>query len=776
MKYAFLLFFVILSSFCNAADRIWDGGGDGVSWDDAANWDAGGLPTINDRAIIDDDSVAVSTSVSVYSIVLYSDLTISSSGSLLVKDGSLTLTQGKANTINNYGSLTIINGLLSIPVDGRFMNRFNSTFSTSGGGNGIINYGRILNRLNADIFISFSTSEGLINYGEFENRGYIEVFECDLGILNESPNIASDKAQILNTGTLKIFNTALEGIENKGGIIDNEGELEVYNNGTFSIESSFGNGLSSEMYNRTGASMIIRDGLVAGSQFENDGMLRVENIGDLALASGGKFINNDTLYISAIEATGLSVGDSLINSSTGVILSDSVKSKIGFTTYFITSQRYIKNEGQIYLLLQNQVSGISQPAGTSDKMFDNYGDIEVIQSAGYAINNHQYFLNRTGGIISIDGANGSLPTISNSDSLVNDGEVFLLNGTNTGGYLQPNGDSFFENNGLFKVDNTSGAYALKIQNGKFVNNLGSIELSNNNVDVLVDNQATFFNESSIYGYFNTCNTNFENTGSLDFQAKFENRGNFDLLSNLDAELINEGDFINGYCGIFQNYCKIVNRENALIINYGRFNNLSKEAIDNDWFIVNYGVFNSTFRFMEEEFQAQDGIYWSSIPITPKENWTIPIVLTDNLPTAMIDSKWYSDESLTMQVADYDSSNSTLTFIDNVDGLNSLYFEINGFTNSCLDGVYNIKIIDINDFSCQNIISNAFNQTVDNDWFKKENWSLAKLPNYCTDVNLSPNKELLLFLEHYGVANKIEIQTGSLLDAQSGSVLDAWNGL
>jgi hypothetical protein len=108
MKKLFLL--PLLLSHLPAALITWDGGGDGTTWQDPANWDGDVVPTEIDDVVIDDPAdpvITVSGSLTVRSLNCEEDI---------VFGGNLTLTGGNSvikNTTFNQRRITVNGGAVA---------------------------------------------------------------------------------------------------------------------------------------------------------------------------------------------------------------------------------------------------------------------------------------------------------------------------------------------------------------------------------------------------------------------------------------------------------------------------------------------------------------------------------------------------------------------------------------------------------------------------------------------------------------------------------------
>jgi Ca2+-binding RTX toxin-like protein len=177
----------VINEPCSAADKTWDGGGDGEYWTNCPNWNEDTCPTGNDT------------------ITIGSGFTIQVDGVVLNNGGSITISSGSklvlfedgmenGGTIHNKGTLeiehndgiefhntgTVINdglfenqGATINHPTGIIQNNAGSTFAIHSGGN-VVNDGSIVNKCGA----TFS-NEGILNGdGTMENEPCSPV-SCD---------------------------------------------------------------------------------------------------------------------------------------------------------------------------------------------------------------------------------------------------------------------------------------------------------------------------------------------------------------------------------------------------------------------------------------------------------------------------------------------------------------------------------------------------------------------------------------------------------------------
>ena len=197
-----------------AATINFTGGGDGTSWEDAANWDTGTVPGFADDVILNGtDNVTISSPQAANSLYMRTDaiLTVNPGGSLGLNfssyNGDMVRMENRALILNN-GSVTILNS----PEDGIDMNNQSE----------IINFG-FLNIVEPSFEgISMDNQSSFTNYGTFMAQdGSIEMNNntavynfSSMTLTDECDAIElDDNANFLNDGSVTIMNGDCDGID-----------------------------------------------------------------------------------------------------------------------------------------------------------------------------------------------------------------------------------------------------------------------------------------------------------------------------------------------------------------------------------------------------------------------------------------------------------------------------------------------------------------------------------------------------------------------------------
>ena len=251
----------------NAALITWSGGGDGLNWEDPANWTGGVLPGPNDDVDISGSSTAVvlSSTVTVLSVEIRSNAAftitangvlnlgndsglttagafdVSSTGSVVINDGTINIINAAEDAIETKGAFTN-NGTINIDgygVDGIsvtggataiFTNNgtitIDGTVGATGSNNGIDVRPDALFVNNGTIDIPYSDEEGIyLDGGTFDNSGMITISdtgEGQHGIEVRMPSTFNNLAG----GVVKFLDSGGDGIRvESGGIFNSVGTI-----------------------------------------------------------------------------------------------------------------------------------------------------------------------------------------------------------------------------------------------------------------------------------------------------------------------------------------------------------------------------------------------------------------------------------------------------------------------------------------------------------------------------------------------------------------------
>lgn len=110
--------FALIATQAHAADVIWDGGGDGISWGDDLNWVGDAQPTASDFFNPDGATITVNTTDATYNTLI-----VGASGSVVVADGGILTGTGANFRVIRYIGFTIQSGgEFHVPFDADIRN------------------------------------------------------------------------------------------------------------------------------------------------------------------------------------------------------------------------------------------------------------------------------------------------------------------------------------------------------------------------------------------------------------------------------------------------------------------------------------------------------------------------------------------------------------------------------------------------------------------------------------------------------------------------------
>ena len=289
------------NSNVDAANYTWNGSYG--HWEAPHNWIPHGVPSVNDKAIINSGAARIQNGIS----VSVGNVIIGTGGELRIYANNTlnVVINSNARGIENNGSLKIY-GTLNIESTG------------TGNGYAIDNDGDINVTSTGECNISNISNHGILNYGSINNWG-----EIDIEI---SPN--SYKWGIINF--LKLYNyqninlNGINGSNDNGGILNlSAGDLQNHHN--LIIREIHGTGIKNYGPILNKGYIELNDcgkyGLrqIHGSQFTNEGLasrLEIKNAGITGLLTNGTVVNSGYLIVTnaANAALHIEVNGSLSNS------------------------------------------------------------------------------------------------------------------------------------------------------------------------------------------------------------------------------------------------------------------------------------------------------------------------------------------------------------------------------------------------------------------------------------------------------------------------------
>lgn len=431
----FFLFFSLYNLNNLQANGIFDGGGDGTSWNDPLNWGDDLEPLATDVVTIPaNTTIQVSMAGEVAQSIDFTDATsiltilsgdltldegttgdlidmpsggtinISSGGILRLQNGDNGIDADDPITINNSGQLIfedldseafdidggpmmLINqasGLIQgiAPFSGDFLD-----ISSSADGSVIDNFGRIVVDMN-DVGIDFFDINGVTTIRN--NVGaLIDIDDVDNNVFDFGTS--ANGSTFDNFGTIDIFEAGDEGFELESGIT-------VTNHSSGIIRSSE---VEDELFEVDGNAQVINDGLIEVNNIVGTGSVKsTDEIVDI-LDADGRFTNNGTMTITGVEDNGIIEVDNGIFTNNGV-----VNMGMGFPAAELEDEAILLGDGDGTGQLINTFCGIINITSTNpieieaNGKLTNLGIITTIFTGSNPIDG--VFLNN--GIVSVPNA------------------------------------------------------------------------------------------------------------------------------------------------------------------------------------------------------------------------------------------------------------------------------------------------------------------------------------------------------------------------------------
>jgi hypothetical protein len=318
---------------------IWDGGGDGTSWNDAKNWDTDELP--KEGTLIE----------------FKSDATVS--GNSLIKPANIKLSQGAKVVLNL--DLNVGDGIL----DQHGITIGNKCNLTLGDGKSFV----IKTSKTKQGIAAFGSSKGArLEVGKNSN---LTIFNASTGI-----NIANDSSFVINNGTIKIDSTVKVGIKSAssfenalGGIISadrNQGDAlniskkPFTNQGTINVNASADEGIEilETTFNNNGT---VNISMKDDATFGNNGIL---------IDSLGQFDNHENGKVNINGGTSANARSIVVDADATLINHGNIQIENGSNSGSILSNGKTSNEKGALIALAN--GRVNVAAGT----FTNKGFVK----------------------------------------------------------------------------------------------------------------------------------------------------------------------------------------------------------------------------------------------------------------------------------------------------------------------------------------------------------------------------------------------------------------
>lgn len=345
----------LLLSFYVSAQVTWIGAGDGVSWNDAANWSSGAVPLASDDVVIDNSIVSGSYNISLPgdgTTVTINSLTITPTSPFLISflipssntagpalqilagGDALTLNTG-ASFINSSGSNIIIEGNLNlngtssadlsagsgssnITIRGNIVVSAANAITESGTGNPVI-------ELNGNIIQTISSVAGAITG---DNLDFIVNTTGTVSLLS---NVFLPNNLFVQAGTVDVSNSSASNVLGVKGDLTVEGTITESGTGLPRITL---NGTTNQNITVSGAGNITGDNLElrlsnsAGATLQSDLILPYW----FTIASGNLFLGNFSLtviYVQLIPPAVVATSH-IVTNGTGFLIIPNVVSNATF--------------------------------------------------------------------------------------------------------------------------------------------------------------------------------------------------------------------------------------------------------------------------------------------------------------------------------------------------------------------------------------------------------------------------------------------------------------
>src|SRR5229473_8708639 len=433
----------------NTSDS-WTGGGDGTSWNNAANWSAGVPNSSTVDVTIGTATAAVNDNLS----ASVGNLTLShAADGLTIANGIVLSVFGSA--INNAGTITLgsTGSFTELVLQGNVTLSGGGTVTLS---NNAQNY--IFGAVTADTLTNQETIQGaghigngamtLVNSGTINaNQSAGMTMQVNGGVTNTGTIEATAGATLLLTSTPTITNT--------GGTISANGT-----GSTLQLTNSTVNGGAVTL---TGASTLqLNNGLIhGGSTLTNSATGTIEVLagglntlgGTINNAAGGTFKIDNGAVLNLEAGTYSQLGTVQLNSSgsfSELVLQGNVTLSGGTMTLSNNAQNYIFGHASTDVLTNQETIQGAGHIGNSTMTLVNSGTINANQSAGM--------------IIQLSGGATNTGTIEATG-----GTLALVNTTvgNTGGTISANGQTLQLTNSTVNggAVTLTGASTLQLNNG-----------------------------------------------------------------------------------------------------------------------------------------------------------------------------------------------------------------------------------------------------------------------------------------------------------------------
>lgn len=469
-KFTILLLISVLSISLSAQTVVWSGLGDGISWDEGANWVGNSPPGENSIVEITGDSVIVEDKYVIKQLKLLG-------GGILVQispnDGVFVVDESSADGVSIDGSSKLyVDGIMEVN------NSNNNGILIEANGSLIIKPDRTLNITNTNE----DGIKGIVG-SNFYNEGNITL----VGFGTDGIDVVS----FYNAGKIFVYDNADSGIKVGGSAAVNDGVIDSYDAIILQNTGVFTNTVKGEIYSQVAFSL--------AGDFENNGLISCRNTSGISMALTGNSLFHNTNEVTFRNSSGtnlkVSASHEFLNDTTGrlTIFNNNISlSPNAYAIELIGEGSQLTNYGLVNLDVRNRKNGIWMDARTviqNDSVFflKNYYEKGIVTNVSTITTDA--ITNNGKAVFKVTG--GSTPTatsliLTQRNRLINDecadfvmSDSLHLSGiavkiTNNG-YLEvpqffKNSQAIFENGGaVFLSDsalatNVPGGYISQINN------------------------------------------------------------------------------------------------------------------------------------------------------------------------------------------------------------------------------------------------------------------------------------------------------------------------
>ncbi|MGR3810360.1 hypothetical protein [Jiulongibacter sp. NS-SX5] len=534
MKPILLFTLILFSNFAFSQTVTWDGSGDGVTWEDADNWDLKLVPCSTCDVEIFSSEVIISSNVSIKSLKLqpkpgttiHSNLTVqagfllevenAASEGIEISNNSNLLLNGQLSVSNcptgiqNYGTIEIANsGILTVSGNS-FMGIFTlGTIDIEG----VLNVNdSFYNENIVDIYGTVNTQGASLFRNHFNGftDGVIHIYSS--GIFNSVNSTADgihNSRSIINEGIIMIDNAFGNAISNNniGGnaLFTNAGDIDISNcsTGIFSNGASFINELTGSV------SVVSSSRGIQGEGVTNNGNFFIS--GATYPLEGG--LNNAGYFHATNSTYGIRGTAAIENQATGTIKSSMItNSGIEVFNFHLVNEGIIQidtcgdlgldmynladsliNKGQI---LVNKTVGIGiRTWGTQNSPIHNYPGA-VLKTSNTTASGMRFdsVIDNEGQIEAVNSQNAGIELLN---SLTNKASLSVNNVNSTGISIQYfTGNKVFNNTNTGIVDVSFGSEGISIGGGSFMN-FGQVQIEGVSTNGITTNSENLINHGTI---------------------------------------------------------------------------------------------------------------------------------------------------------------------------------------------------------------------------------------------------------------------------------------